>query len=56
MKEVLSSHPGEREVHLRLEDEREGVLMKLEIKVAASPSLAADLKQALGADCLIAAN
>lgn len=56
MKEILSSHPGEREVHLRLEDEKEGVLMRLEVKVSASPSLSADLKQALGADCVIAAS
>ncbi len=55
MKEVLRSHPGAREVHLKLEDEKGGVVMKLDsaLMVTASPSLSADLKQLLGASCLI---
>ena len=55
MKEVLRSHPGAREVHLKLEDEKGGVVMKLDsaLMVTASPSLSADLKQLLGPSCLI---
>ncbi len=55
MKEVLRSHPGAREVHLKLEDGKGGVVMKLDssLMVTASPSLSADLKQLLGPSCLI---
>ena len=55
MKEILRSHPGKREVHLRLEDNNGGLVMKLDddLRVTASPSLSADLKQVLGPDCLV---
>ena len=54
MKEILRSHPGSREVHLRLDDGKAGIVMKLDddLRVTASPSLSADLKQVLGPDCL----
>ncbi len=55
MKEILRSHPGAREVHLRIDDGKGGMLMKIddELRVTASPSLSADLKQILGPDCLV---
>jgi DNA polymerase-3 subunit alpha len=57
MKEILRSHPGSREVHLRLDDGKAGsggLVMKLDddLRVTSSPSLSADLKQVLGPDCL----
>lgn len=57
MKEILRSHPGKREVHLRLDDGKGGLVMKLDddLRVTASPSLSADLKQVLGPDCLVTA-
>ena len=56
MKEILRSHPGNREVHLKVEDGRGGMVMKIDdtLRVTASPSLSADLKQILGADCILA--
>jgi len=56
MKEILRSHPGSREVHLKVEDGRGGMVMKIDdaLRVTASPSLSADLKQILGADCIVA--
>ncbi len=56
MKEILRSHPGNREVHLNIEDGRGGMVMKIDdaLRVTSSPSLSADLKQILGADCLLA--
>lgn len=55
MKEILRSHPGSREVHLKLEDGKRGLVMKIdsELSVTASPSLSADLKSVLGAECLL---
>jgi DNA polymerase-3 subunit alpha len=55
MKEILRSHPGSREVHLRLDDGSKGLVMKIddELRVTASPSLSADLKSVLGPDCLV---
>jgi len=54
MKEILRSHPGNREVHLRIEDGKGSTVMTIDdkLRVTASPSLSADLKQILGADCL----
>jgi DNA polymerase-3 subunit alpha len=56
MKEILRSHPGNREVHLKVEDGHGGMVMKIDdaLRVTASPSLSADLKQILGADCILA--
>ncbi len=55
MKEILRSHPGSREVHLRLEDGEKSMVMKLDdgLRITASPSLSADLKAILGPDCLV---
>jgi DNA polymerase-3 subunit alpha len=55
MKEILRSHPGTREVHLRLDDGAKGLVMKIddELRVTSSPSLSADLKSVLGPDCLV---
>jgi DNA polymerase-3 subunit alpha len=55
MNEILRSHPGGREVHLRLVDGEKNTVLKLDenLKVTTSPSLSADLKTVLGPDCLI---
>ena len=52
LKEILRTHPGKREVHLQLEEPTGNTVMKLEFKVTSSPSLSADLKAILGANCL----
>ena len=53
--EILRSHPGAREVHLRLVDGEKKTVLKLDegLKVTSSPSLSADLKTVLGPDCLV---
>jgi len=55
MSEILKSHPGAREVHLRLIDGDKKTILKLDetLKVTSSPSLSADLKTVLGPDCLL---
>lgn len=55
MNEILRSHPGGREVHLRLVDGDKNTVLKLDenLKVTSSPSLSADLKTVLGPDCLV---
>ena len=55
MKEILRSHPGTREVHLRIEGNKSAKTLKLDdgLKITASPSLSADLKSVLGPDCLV---
>jgi len=55
MKEILRSHPGTREVHLRLDSDGKELVMKIddELRVTSSPSLSADLKSVLGPDCLV---
>ena len=55
MKEILRSHPGTREVHLRIEGGAKETTFRLDdgLKVTASPSLSADLKSILGPDCLV---
>ena len=55
IKEILRSHPGKREVHLKLDDGRKSLIMKIgdDLRVTASPSLSADLKAILGPDCLV---
>jgi len=52
LKEILRTHPGNREVHLHLDDLGRTTVMKLGSRVTASPSLSADLKSILGPDCL----
>ena len=55
IKEILRSHPGKREVHLKLDDGRKSLVMRIgeDLRVTASPSLSADLKAILGPDCLV---
>ena len=55
IKEILRSHPGKREVHLKLDDGRKSLVMKIgdDLRVTASPSLSADLKAILGPDYLV---
>ena len=55
MKEILRSHPGTREVHLKIEGGGKNTVLRLDdgLKVTASPSLSADLKSILGPDCLV---
>jgi DNA polymerase-3 subunit alpha len=55
MKEILRSHPGEREVHLKIDNGSKATVMKIDddLRVTASPSLSADLKSVLGPDCLV---
>ena len=54
MKEVLRSHPGTTDVHLRLESATENTLLTIDegLKVSATASLSADLKALLGPSCL----
>ncbi|MFZ9143002.1 MAG: DNA polymerase III subunit alpha, partial [Candidatus Nanopelagicaceae bacterium] len=49
MKEILRSHPGTREVHLKIEGGAKNTILKLDdgLKITASPSLSADLKSIL---------
>ena len=55
MKEILRSHPGTREVHLKIEGGAKDTTFRLDdgLKVTSSPSLSADLKSILGPDCLV---
>jgi DNA polymerase-3 subunit alpha len=55
MKEILRSHPGTREVHLKIEGGAKNTILRLDdgLKITASPSLSADLKSILGPDCLV---
>jgi len=52
--DVLRSHPGLTEVHLHLMSGPRATVLKLDdgLRVAATPSLFADLKQLLGSSCL----
>jgi DNA polymerase III subunit alpha len=54
LQEVLRSHPGLDEVHLRLCNGRRTTVVKLDdkLRVKPSPSLVADLKQLLGPACV----
>lgn len=54
LREVLSSHPGATEVHLRLVGSRSTKLMRLDARLRVNPSssLIADLKALLGPGCL----
>jgi DNA polymerase III subunit alpha len=54
LKEVLRTHPGARDVHLRLLNGSRAKVLKLDdkLRVRPSPSLVADLKQLLGPACL----
>jgi DNA polymerase III subunit alpha len=54
LKDVLGSHPGVTEVHLRLQSQTSTKVMRLDdgLRVTATPSLMADLKALLGPSCL----
>jgi DNA polymerase-3 subunit alpha len=54
LKEVLSTHPGTTEVHLRLQNGSRTTVVRLDdkLRVAPSPALMGDLKQLLGPACL----
>jgi DNA polymerase-3 subunit alpha len=54
LKEVLVTHPGVAEVHLRLLSSERTLLMRLDERhrVTPSPALMADLKALLGPSCL----
>ncbi|WP_449385345.1 DNA polymerase III subunit alpha [Cellulomonas soli] len=54
LREVLSTHPGVTEVHLRLTQPGRATVMRLEdgLRVERSPSLYGDLKALLGPSCL----
>jgi len=55
LREVLASHPGTTEVHLRLEGRGRTTVMRLDdgYRVLASPALMGDLKALLGPGCLV---
>jgi DNA polymerase III subunit alpha len=54
LKEVLASHPGATEVHLRLQAAARTTVLRLDdgLRVQATPALMGDLKQLLGPACL----
>ncbi len=55
LKDVLATHPGVTEVHLRLTQTGRQTLMRLDdgLRVTPSPSLYGDLKALLGPSCLV---
>jgi DNA polymerase III subunit alpha len=54
LREVLRTHPGSMEVHLRLQSGARTKVLRLDdkLRVRPSPSLVADLKQLLGPACV----
>jgi len=54
LREVLRTHPGSTEVHLRLRGNSKTTVVRLDdkLRVSASPALHADLKQLLGPACV----
>jgi DNA polymerase III subunit alpha len=54
LKEVLRTHPGPTEVHLRLQSGNRTKVLRLDdkLRIKPSPSLLADLKQLLGPACV----
>ena len=54
LKEVLMTHPGPTEVHLRLRGNQRTTVVRLDdkLRVANSPALLGDLKQLLGPTCV----
>ena len=55
LKDVLATHPGPTEVHLRLTQSGRTTVMRLDdgLRVAPSPALFGDLKALLGPSCLV---
>ncbi len=56
LKDVLATHPGVAEVHLKLQSAGRTMVMRLDerLRVAPTPALMADLKALLGPSCLSA--
>lgn len=56
LREILATHPGVTEVHLKLTQPGRSTMMRLEesLRVARSPALYGDLKALLGPGCLVA--
>jgi DNA polymerase-3 subunit alpha len=54
LRDVLRTHPGTTEVHLRLRGNQKTTVVRLDdkLRVTASPALHADLKQLLGPSCI----
>ena len=54
LREVLCTHPGPTEVHLKLRGHERTTVVRLDdkLRVAASPALIGDLKQLLGPACV----
>jgi len=54
LKEVLATHPGPTEVHLRLQSAARTTVLRIDdgLRVNPSPALMGDLKALLGASCL----
>jgi DNA polymerase III subunit alpha len=54
LREVLRTHPGATEVHLRLSSQQRTTVVRLgdKLRVSPSPSLLGDLKQLLGPACV----
>jgi DNA polymerase-3 subunit alpha len=54
LREVLRTHPGATEVHLRLAGKQKTTVVRLDdkLRVSPSPALLGDLKQLLGPGCL----
>jgi DNA polymerase-3 subunit alpha len=55
LKDVLATHPGPTEVHLKLTRTGKATVMRLDdgLRVTASPALFGDLKALLGSQCLL---
>ena len=54
LRDVLRTHPGTTEVHLKLRGNQKTTVVRLDdkLRVTASPALHADLKQLLGPSCI----
>ena len=54
LRDILRTHPGATEVHLKLTEPGRATLMKVEdrLRVERSPALFGDLKALLGPTCL----
>jgi len=54
LRDVLRTHPGTTEVHLRVRGNQKTTVVRLDdkLRVTASPALHADLKQLLGPSCI----
>jgi DNA polymerase III subunit alpha len=54
LRDVLRTHPGTTEVHLRLRSNQKTTVMRLDdkLRVTPGPALHADLKQLLGPSCI----